>query len=175
MDYFPMMARFNMWANKRLYGAVSTLSEEAYREDRKAYFGSVDATLNHILVVDRSWTGWIEGRDRRSHTLDQILYDNFSDLRDARREEDSHLITLVDSLDEEDLDRRIRFSPTGRQDEGEAKTWQILVTVFNHQTHHRGQIHVLLTQRDVAIFPLDVICFLEGIGETTPPLATSDI
>ena len=95
MDYFPTLARFNLWANKRLYGTVSTLSEVAYRADRKAYFGSVHATLNHILLVDRSWTGWIEGRDRRSLSLDQILYDTFSQLRDARLAEDSHLIALV--------------------------------------------------------------------------------
>ncbi len=169
MDHFPTLARFNGWANERLYGAVATLSDEVYRRDSKAYFGSVHATLNHILVVDRSWTGWIEGRDRRSRSLDQILYNSFSALRDARREEDGHLVALVESLTAADFDRRIRFRPTGGQEEGEAKAWQILATVFNHQTHHRGQVHALLTQAGVTPPPLDLICYLEEIGASLPP------
>lgn len=174
MDPFPTHARFNAWANERLYGAVASLSDEAYRRDSKAYFGSVHATLNHILVVDRSWTGWIEGRDRRSRSLDRILYDSFAELRDARREEDEHLVALVERLTAKDLDRWVRFRPTGGQEEGEAKAWQILATVFNHQTHHRGQVHVLLTQAGATPPPLDLICYLEELGETVAPQAKPD-
>ncbi|MCH8926751.1 MAG: damage-inducible protein DinB, partial [Proteobacteria bacterium] len=57
------MARFNAWANDRLYGCVAGISDQAYREDRKAYFGSIHNTLNHLLVVDRLWTHRIEGSD----------------------------------------------------------------------------------------------------------------
>ena len=56
MNNIALMARFNAWANDRLYGCVAGLSEAAYRKDRKAYFGSIHNTLNHLLVVDRLWT-----------------------------------------------------------------------------------------------------------------------
>lgn len=61
MNHFPLMARFNQWANQRLYGSVAALSEEQYRAERGLFFGSVHRTLNHILVVDRIWTRRIDG------------------------------------------------------------------------------------------------------------------
>jgi len=64
MDHFPLMARFNAWANDRIYETVRHLSDEAYRAERGAFFGSVHQTLNHLMVVDRLWTRRIEGKPR---------------------------------------------------------------------------------------------------------------
>ena len=169
MDHFPLMARFNAWVNERLYGAVEGLPEDAYRADRKAFFGSIHRTLNHLLVVDRLWTRRIEGVDHGIRALDQILYDDFDALRAARREEDRHLIELVDGLDEARLRRPVRYRRMIGEGEEEARAGHILLTLFNHQTHHRGQVHALLTQMDVIPPPLDVIFFLDEIGAAGPP------
>ncbi|MFQ5971450.1 MAG: DinB family protein [Alphaproteobacteria bacterium] len=169
MNHLPLMARFNAWANERIYDCAGRLPDDDYRADRKAFFGSVHATLNHLLVVDRLWTGRIEGQDRGIRSLDQILYDDFAELRIARRKEDRRLIELVDGLDEKRLEAPVRFRRIIGDGEEEARTGHILITLFNHQTHHRGQVHTLLTQCDIVPPPLDVLYFLEELGEIGAP------
>jgi uncharacterized damage-inducible protein DinB len=169
MQHCPLMARFNRWANGRLYEVVARLPDEAYRADKGAFFGSIHHTLNHLLLVDRLWTGRIEGKDRGIRSLDQILYEDFVELRAARREEDRHLIELVDRMDEAELERPVRYRRMIGEGLEEARSGHILLTLFNHQTHHRGQIHALLTQMDVVPPPLDVVFFLEETGDCGPP------
>jgi len=108
MSQFPLMARFNEWANARLYGAVARLSEEDYRTDRGLFFGSVHRTLNHLLVVDRIWTRRIEGVPHGIASLDALLHDSFSALKDARIDEDRRLIRQVEEETRRDADRRAR-------------------------------------------------------------------
>jgi uncharacterized damage-inducible protein DinB len=169
MDHLPLMARFNAWANGRLYASVATLPDAPYRAERGAFFGSIHRTLNHLLVVDRLWSGRIEGRDRGIRALDQILHDDREELRVAREDEDRRLIALVDRLDDRELERPARYRRMIGEGEEEARCGHILLTLFNHQTHHRGQIHVLLTQQEVVPPPLDVLFFLEELGLAGPP------
>ena len=71
-DYFVTLARYNAWANRRLYRACGRLSESEYLRDRLPAFGSLHATLNHILVADRVWLARIEGRTPPGLDLEQI-------------------------------------------------------------------------------------------------------
>jgi uncharacterized damage-inducible protein DinB len=169
MRHLPLMARFNAWANERLYDVVARLPDDAYRADRGAFFGSVHNTLNHLLLVDRLWIGRIEGQDRGIRALDQILYDDLDTLRAARRGEDRHLVELVDRLGDAELQRPVRYRRMVGEGLEEARAGHIVLTMLNHQTHHRGQIHALLTQMDLVPPPLDVIFFLDQIGEAGPP------
>ncbi|MHA1601355.1 MAG: DinB family protein [Alphaproteobacteria bacterium] len=168
MSHFPLMARFNAWANARIYDSVARLPDAAYRADCKAFFGSIHGTLNHLLLVDRLWGGRIEGVDRGIRTLDEILYEDFSALREARTNEDKRLIDLVDSLDEAQLEKPIPYRRIIGDGMEEARAGHMLITLFNHQTHHRGQVHVLLTQADIVPAALDVIFFLDEVGECVP-------
>jgi len=166
---FPMMARFNRWTNAKLFGTVANLDESEYFRDQGAFFGSVHRTLNHLLVVDRLWTGRIEGIDRGIRSLDQVLYENLDTLWSARVQEDDRIIALVDAIPHERLDSIVtydRIIGTGRE---EMRVRNILMTLFNHQTHHRGQVHALLTQCGLEPPPLDVGFFLEEIGESGAP------
>lgn len=164
MNHLPLMARFNAWVNERVYDAVAGLPDDDYRADRKAFFGSIHNTLNHLLVVDRLWTGRIEGVDRGARSLDQILHDDFASLRAARREEDERLVALVDRLSDAELAAPVRYRRILGDGPQETRCDHILVTLFNHQTHHRGQVHAMLTQAGVVTPPLDVIFFLEEQG-----------
>ena len=168
-EHFTLLAGFNAWANERIYDCVALLPDEVYRASRGAFFGSIHNTLNHLLVVDRLWTGRIAGVDRGIRGLDQILYENFDALRAARRLEDARLVDLADGLDPEEQERLVRYRRIIGDGEEEARVGHILTTLFNHQTHHRGQVHVLLTQADVVPPPLDVIYFLDEIGEAGTP------
>ncbi len=163
------MARFNRWANRRLYACVAELDDLAYRLDRKAFFGSIHHTLNHLLVVDRLWTARIQDRESGIRSLDQILYDDFEALKDARDKEDQQFIALVDSLTEAQLEAPVRYRRIIGDGMEEARAGHILLTLLNHQTHHRGQVHAMLTQHGVTPPPLDVIFYLDEIGEAGPP------
>ena len=164
MNHFPLLARFNAWANERLYGAVARLPDGDYRKDRGAFFGSIHATLNHLLVVDRLWLGRIEGTDPGIRALDQILHDDFDALRAARRAEDGRIVAFVDGLDEGALRRPVSYR-TMAGAPGETRADLILLTLFNHQTHHRGQVHAMLTQAGVVPPPLDILDYLDERGE----------
>jgi uncharacterized damage-inducible protein DinB len=110
MSQYRTLARFNSWANERIYGCAAELPEPAYREDRGAFFGSVHNTLNHLLVLDRLWRGRLQGTDLGVRSLDQILHDDFEALRAERVLEDDRLIALVDGLSEDDLARALAYS-----------------------------------------------------------------
>ena len=91
--HFQIFARYNAWANHRLYATIAALPAAALTQERPAaYFKTVLGTLNHILVVDRLWLGRILREDTSGLVLDMILHDNFQKLRSARQEEDRHVL-----------------------------------------------------------------------------------
>ncbi len=163
MNNFELMARFNAWANDRLYGCVAGLSEEAYRKDRKAFFGSIHNTFNHLLAVDRLWTCRLKGTEHGIRSLDQILYDDFASLRLARKDEDEAFVALVIGLNEGALRSPVTYRRMIGEGEHTTRRDHILLTLYNHQTHHRGQVHAMLTQQGIVPPPLDVIYLLEEL------------
>jgi uncharacterized damage-inducible protein DinB len=166
LDYFRTFGRYNQWANRRLYGACAELSEAEYLKRRPVFFGSIHATLNHILVGDRLWLGRFTGHPATHiRSLDQILYPEFAGLRVAREAEDAAIINFVDGLDEPTLNSTLRYKSM----EGESLAFplrQLLGHYFNHQTHHRGQAHALLSQTSVPPPELDLLLYLR---ELAPP------
>jgi uncharacterized damage-inducible protein DinB len=157
--HFRTFAGYNAWANKRLYGAAAKLPEAEYLKSRPAFFKSIHGALNHILVGDRLWMGRLQGRDAGIKSLDQMLYADLAGLRVARQAEDARIIAFVDRLGEAELMGSVSY----RTMEGKPFTMplaQTLAHLFNHQTHHRGQAHDLLSQTAVAPPELDLIYYL---------------
>jgi uncharacterized damage-inducible protein DinB len=166
MSHLPLLASFNEWVNRRLYELVAALPEEDYRAERGLFFGSIHRTLNHLLVVDRLWSGRIAGVDRGIRSLSQLLHDDFAALREARMAEDRSLVELVGGLERDGLDRVVEFRTIdGRT--VRARADHLLLGLFNHQTHHRGQISAVLTQQGVAWPDLDVVFFLAETGQVS--------
>ena len=153
-----MLARFNAWANGHIYDCCATLRDAEYRRDRKAFFGSIHATLNHLLVVDKLWRARVEGGTTGIKSLDEILHDDFKALRAARAEEDAALIRTVDAVDAAKISEPLKYKFVDGTP-AETPLDVVLVTLFNHQTHHRGQVHVMLTQAGITPPPLDIITF----------------
>jgi len=164
-----IMARYNRWANMRMYASVASLSDEDYRRDRDAFFGSIHATLNHILVGDRVWTSRIIGEYSGIKSLDEILYEPFDALQSARTAMDEHIVRLVDRLSvglDGGLDGEVRYRTMAGGPKRSSPVRHILLTLLNHQTHHRGQVHCLLTQAGCENPPeLDVIFMLREMAE----------
>src|SRR4051794_30228644 len=75
--YFGELARYNAWANERLYAACGELADTERKAPRPAFFGSIHRTLNHLLVGDRVWLSRLAGEAHGIASLDQELYEDF--------------------------------------------------------------------------------------------------
>ncbi|MCB1384383.1 MAG: damage-inducible protein DinB [Nitratireductor sp.] len=154
-----LLAAYNAWANRRLYDAASLLSEEEYRRDCGAFFRSMQGTLNHVLVGDRVWMKRFTGEGDHPKTLDAVLFDHFDDLRAAREAEDARILCWADTLDAGQLDGSFTFTMITLPDRVTQKLAPCVSHFFNHQTHHRGQAHTILSILGKEPPPLDLIYF----------------
>ena len=144
-DHYRMFARYNAWANRRLYDAAAGLSVEQYRADRGAFFKSVHGTLNHLLATDRIWMQRFTGEGEAPNRLDAILFETLDELRRARDAEDRRIVAYVEGLDDTRVAGTIRYRRVSSPEEFEQELAPALAHWFNHQTHHRGQVHAILT------------------------------
>jgi uncharacterized damage-inducible protein DinB len=110
--HFAMMARYNAWANARLYAEARAVSDESYRKDVGAFFRSLHGTLNHLLVTDRIWMRRFTGKGEHPSKLNAIMFDDLPSLEDARRAEDARIIQYVEGLSEEEIGRDFSYSTT---------------------------------------------------------------
>lgn len=163
--HFQMLADYNRWANGRIYNACSTLSDADYRADRGAFFGSAHRTLNHLLVADRIWLRRITGTGTAPMELNVILYEDLADLRNARETEDQRFIQLTGSFEPDAFSRIVSYTPVTVPTPVSEPLGVMLAHVFNHQTHHRGQIHAILTSLGQPSIVLDMIAFLRNEGK----------
>jgi uncharacterized damage-inducible protein DinB len=162
--HFQRMAAYNRWANARLYEAVGKLSTEAFAAPRSGFFPSLLKTLNHILVGDTVWMGRLDGTGSSVTSLDQILHAELAALRTARAAMDARIVAFVDAVAPARLEQDLVYR-TVAGDPMTTQVGQVLAHFFNHQTHHRGQAHAMLSSTDVAPPSLDLILFLRDHPE----------
>jgi uncharacterized damage-inducible protein DinB len=163
--HYSMMAGYNAWANARVYEAAAGLSDSQYRADRGAFFKSVHGTLNHLLATDRIWLRRFSGEGDAPTSLDVILFDTLDDLRSARVAEDRRIVAYVEALTEEDLDGAVSYRTITNPVTITQPLGPALAHLFNHQTHHRGQVHGLLTGLGLAAPSLDLILYQRETGQ----------
>ena len=145
VTHFRMLAQYNRIANERLFAKCAQLDDVEYRKQRAGSFGSIHGLLNHILLGDRRWMGLFESGERVTPPLNQILYDDFSELRSARAKEDARIEAFFARLDPAFWSRSFAYTNNQGKDYTE-KAHVACTHLFNHQTHHRGQVHVMLSQ-----------------------------
>ena len=154
-EHFRALARYNRIANERLYEACAQLEEAEYRKQRAGSFGSIHALLNHVLLGDRIWMSRFEGGGAETPPLNTVLFENFADLRDAREREDGRIERFFEDIDDGFLSREMNYVNSKGVRYVETPTIAV-PHFFNHQTHHRGQVHVMLSQTPVAPPSLDM-------------------
>jgi uncharacterized damage-inducible protein DinB len=164
-EHLRRMARYNAWANRRLYAACAQLSEAEYKKPRPAFFGSIHGTLNHLLIGDWVWLARIEGKPNPQVRLDDRPYASLAELQEARAAEDARMIALVDGYAEADLPRSVHYRLITVPDDVTTPLHVCWLNLFNHQTHHRGQVHDQLAQTNVPPPPLDLIFYLRETGD----------
>jgi uncharacterized damage-inducible protein DinB len=162
IDNFKALANYNEWANRRIYAAALELPDDQYRRTTGVFFGSLHGTLNHLLLADRIWLRRLTGEGEHPDRLDAILFEDRSELTRARIQEDMRLKRVVDGYGAADLGKAVSYQTTS------GKPYQqplgdILLHLFNHQTHHRGHAHAcysILTGTEPP--SLDLLLFQRG-------------
>jgi uncharacterized damage-inducible protein DinB len=159
---FRQLAAYNQWANARLYAAALDLSDMSYRLHVGVFFGSLHGTLNHLLLTDRLWLKRLTGQGEHPNELNAILYEDRLELARARIAEDARLIAVVDGYNEEKLAATHGYQTTSDMPHSQSLA-SILMHLFNHQSHHRGQAHACLSILTASAPPvLDLLAFQRG-------------
>lgn len=147
VDHVRVMARYNAWQNRSLITAADALTDAARREDRGAYFRSIHGTLSHLLWGDRMWLSRFEGAERREASIPEspALFSDWQELKAKRAEFDARLEGWAGGLDPSWLYGDLVWYSGATKAERRAPRWFLVTHFFNHQTHHRGQVHAMLT------------------------------
>lgn len=156
---FRQLARNNLWSNYRLHAACARLVEAGYFAKRPSFFGSIHETLNHILQIDRLYVERLAARRPEAPPYGVEQAPDLSSLTVAQRELDRRLIALVEDFDDEALAASVSWVSRGGQETANPRH-AVLLHLFLHQVHHRGQVHDMLAQTDVQPPQLDEF-FLE--------------
>src|SRR5215831_13869465 len=142
--YLRIQAHANRLSNHRLHAAMAALSHAEFHAPRVGFFPSLAQTLNHILLVDLYYIGSMYGdADARADGLAFAPSDHLAELAERQARSDARLIAFCERLDAAALDAMIDMQ---RDDHVQRDhTGNVLAHLFNHQTHHRGQAHAMLS------------------------------
>lgn len=147
LDHARLLARYNRWQNESLYGAAANLTDEARRRDRGAFFGSIHGTLSHLLWGDSVWMHRFAGSEKPLGGIKDSpgLFKDWDDLATRRKAMDEGIVGWADGLSEIWLRGSITWFSGAMGREVTKPNWVLATHFFNHQTHHRGQAHAMLT------------------------------
>jgi uncharacterized damage-inducible protein DinB len=147
-SYVQRMARYNRWQNENLYAVADRLSAAERQRERGAFFGSIHKTLSHLLWGDQIWMSrFAAGPDPQANIAQSVaLHPDWEKLKSNRADFDRRIITWADSIAPDWLAaEQTYFSGAIGRDVTKPR-WVLVTQMFNHQTHHRGQVHCMLTQ-----------------------------
>lgn len=153
--HFRMLAGYNRIANQRLYGQCARLDEDQFRRVRPGPFGSIRGLLNHLLLGDGIWMARFEGGGTATPALDTVLHEDFAGLAAARTDMDQRIVSFFEGAGSELFARRFHYI----NNQGKAYVEEASVAIahfFNHQTHHRGQVCVMLAATPIDPPSLDL-------------------
>jgi len=170
-QHFELMAEYNQWMNDKICATAGDVEQEDLIEDRGAFFGSILGTLNHIVVGDIIWLKRFAKHPAGSNALreiselpdpiglDQILFEDFDRLREHREWLDRQIISWIAGLAVDDLGHILSYHNT-KGVLARRRFSDLILHFFNHQTHHRGQISVLLSQAGKDIGVTDLLALI---------------
>jgi len=146
--YVQRMARYNRWQNENLYGAADRLSDEERRRERGAFFGSIHKTLSHLVWADHiQMSRFTDVPKPRAGIPESVsLYDDWSDLKEERVRFDGTIVDWADAVDPAWLATDHTYHSGATKRDVTQPCWVLVAHMFNHQAHHRGQVHCMLTQ-----------------------------
>lgn len=146
-----LMARYNRWQNRAMMEEVAALDEAGRRADRGAFWGSIQSTMAHLLWADHVWMARLDGWDTPHAALDESpgFVADWSEYRSKRQITDARISRWAQALGQTDLEGDLAWYSRAAGREMVVPRAVCVVHMFNHQTHHRGQIHAMLTEAGV--------------------------
>jgi uncharacterized damage-inducible protein DinB len=165
------MAHYNRWQNESLYRGADTLDDSERRTDRGAFFKSIHATLNHLLWADMVWMSRLSGTPKPEGGISSstTVRDDWTMLKRDRVEFDARIVAWANRLDDEWLKGNLAWYSGATKRDLVKPRWIAVVHLFNHQTHHRGQVHAMLTAAGAKPADTDVIFMEEITGRVVNP------
>ena len=159
--YVQTLARYNHWQNTSQYQAADKLPDSVRREDRGAIFHSIHQTLSHLLWGDQMWMNRFAGTPKPAagSVADSLsMIEDWEALKEERQSMDQEIITWSNDVRPEFLDSEMTWYSGSQNREISSNAGKLVVHMFNHQTHHRGQVHAMLTA--AGVFPDDTDLFI---------------
>lgn len=146
-EYVLTMARYNCWQNSNLFEAANTLSDQERRLDRGAFFKSIHETFSHILWADQIWMSRFSNspEPRAGIKESSTLFNDWHSLEQERHKFDQVILNWAETLSPQWFEGSLRWYSGAIGQEVEKPKTRLSIQLFNHQTHHRGQIHAMLT------------------------------
>lgn len=159
--HFTTLARYNAWATQRLLDAVAPLDDVDYRRDLGLFFKSIHGTLNHLLVAEHAlwFVRFADGTSPRV-ALDAELEPDRACLAERLQESAACWLPLIAGWPAERFDGVLSYT-TMRGATATLPFAATLAHVFNHGTHHRGQITAALTRLGQPAPELDLVYMLQ--------------
>jgi uncharacterized damage-inducible protein DinB len=145
--YVRTMAAYNAEMNRRLYEAAARIPDDERKRDRGAFWRSLHGTLNHILYADRSWMARFDNWPRPTMGLKEsaTMFDDFGALRAVRVETDQGIVAWAGMLTDAWLAQTLSWHSNAANRDIATPRALLVTHLFNHQAHHRGQAHALVT------------------------------
>ena len=171
IEHICLMAEYNEWMNAKLYEAAKGLSDEELGANRKAFFGSILGTLNHLIVGDTNWLKRFSTHPANYSSLvivqnlpvptslDQMVFPDIGSLSIHRKMLDQTIMEWARSITDRDLDFVLSYSNT-KNVAAKRNFFSLIMHFFNHQTHHRGQATTLLSQAGVDAGVTDMLMLI---------------
>jgi uncharacterized damage-inducible protein DinB len=148
-DFVRTMARYNQWQNRSLYQAADRLEADERLKDRGAFFSSIHGTLSHLLWGDQQWMSrFAPALADKPPTLVRESpgnYPDWDDLKARRTAFDQTILNWADDMPPDWLDGDLLWYSGALKANASKPKWITVAHFFNHQTHHRGQVHAMLT------------------------------
>lgn len=158
--YCQLLARYGRWMNERMLASLATMPDGERKRDRGAFFGSIHRTLNHLVWADSIWVARFTGATYAERAYGADLFDGFEALAAAREATDRAVLDWAGQLDTSWLSSPLEYRSAGDGRLRRLPAWIAATHVFNHATHHRGQLTTLIKQAgadpgatDLALLP----------------------
>ena len=146
VEYCQVLARYNRWMNERLYAVVHEFSDEERMRDRGAFFGSMHRTLNHILWGDRIWLARFTEQPYTVTAFGSDMYADYAELTREREATDTALLEWAGHLTPAWLAGTLEYRRSSDGGLRRVARWIAATHIFQHATHHRGQLSTLIKQ-----------------------------
>jgi uncharacterized damage-inducible protein DinB len=165
--YVRTMVEYNAEMNRRLYAAAARLSDAERRRSRGAFWGSIHGTLNHLLWGDQQWMSRFDNWPKPDVPIKQSaeMIEEFAELRAAREQADAGISRWAGKVDNTWLAEDLTWFSGAANREIRAPRRLLVTHFFNHQTHHRGQVHAMLTALGQETGDTDLFLLVPGIAE----------